>query len=115
MPAAHKEKNMRRADTATCSICGKEYKACLSCRNQDAIKPWRNIADAVDCYKIFLVISQYNNGYLSKDDAKKQLEQVSFDKKSLRKSVQAKIDEILGTSSKRTGTASKANRNNHKE
>lgn len=95
---------MRKSDTATCAICGREYNVCLSCKNQDAIKPWRNIADTANCYKVFLAISQYNNGYLSKDDAKKQLAQLSFDKKSLSTSIQAKIDEIMGSSVKRTGT-----------
>lgn len=93
--AAVQEVIMSKSDMSTCIVCGKSYTACLSCRNQDRIKPWRSITDTIDCYKIFLIISQYNNGYVSKEEAKKQLEAVSFNKKNLKVSVQRKIDEII--------------------
>lgn len=99
---------MSNSDMATCVICGKKYKTCLSCKDQDVIKPWRNITDSVEHYKIFLVISQYNNGYLKNDEAKKQLENIKFDIKELKESVQDKIKEIMcqtETSKKTTLTA----------
>ena len=86
---------MNNSDMATCIICGKKYKACLSCKDQDVIKPWRNITDSVEHYKIFLVISQYNHGYLKKDEAKKQLENIKFNTEELKVSVQDKIKEIM--------------------
>ncbi len=88
---------MNNSDMATCIICGKQYKTCLSCKDQDVIKPWRNITDSVEHYKIFLVISQYNNGYIKKDVAKKQLESIKYNKNDLRISVQDKIEEIMSS------------------
>lgn len=96
---------MNNSDMATCIICGKNYKACLSCKDQDVIKPWRNITDSVEHYKIFLVISQYNNGYLKKDEAKKQLENINFNEKELKESVQDKIKEIMSVTETEKKTA----------
>lgn len=44
---------------ATCSICGKKYHLCSTCENIKTFAPWRNITDTIDCYKIFLVLSEY--------------------------------------------------------
>ncbi len=83
-------------DFATCAVCGKSYKPCLSCRaGQNRISYWRNIADSINCYKIFLAVSQYNNGYLSKAQAREQLEAIPFDEKELRETVRVKIAEIM--------------------
>ena len=82
-------------NTATCAVCGKPYKPCLSCRSQNRISYWRNIADSINCYKIFLAVSQYNNGYLSKAEAKEQLEASPFDENDLREPVRVKVAEIM--------------------
>lgn len=82
-------------NTATCAVCGKSYKPCLSCRSQNRISYWRNIADSITCYKIFLAVSQYNNGYLSKEEAREQLERVTFDKDELKESVRRQVTEIM--------------------
>lgn len=89
---------MSNQETATCVICGKKYKVCLSCKDQIKLKPWRSIADTIDCYKIFLAVTQYNNGYISKDEAKKQLETIKFNKNDLSESVRNKINEIMSGS-----------------
>lgn len=86
---------MSNQEMATCVICGKQYKACLSCKDQIRLKPWRSITDTIDCYKIFLAITQYNNGYISKDEAKKQLEAIKFDEKDLSESVRNIVKEIM--------------------
>lgn len=86
---------MSKTDMAVCTICGRNYKTCLSCKNLNITKPWRSITDTVECYKIFLAVSQYNNGYISKDEAKRQLEEISFNIEDLKESVQAKIAEIM--------------------
>lgn len=88
---------MSKSNKATCIVCGKEYDVCLSCKDQNKIKPWRNITDNVNCYKIFLALTQYNNEYISKDEAKKQLDGIVYNKAELKESVQAKIDEIINT------------------
>lgn len=82
-------------DMATCIVCGKTYKTCLSCRHLDIIKPWRSITDNVTCYKIFLVVSQYNSGHITKEEAKRQLHELKFDVKELKPSIQKSITEIM--------------------
>ena len=91
---------MGNKDMSTCIVCGKKYKTCLSCRNEVALKPWRSVADKIECYEIFLILSQYNNGYLNKDEAKKRLERIKYDEKDLRQSVRNIIREIMSSAKK---------------
>ena len=86
---------MSNQETATCVTCGKQYKVSLSCKDQISLKPWRSITDTIDCYKIFLAISQYNNGYTTKDEAKKQLGSIKYDENELMEPVRNKIKEIM--------------------
>ena len=88
---------MNSSDMSTCIICGKKYETCLSCKDLDVIKPWRSVTDCVEHYKIFLIISQYNNGYIKKDEAKKQLEDIKYNIDELKASIQDKIKEIMST------------------
>ena len=105
---------MGKTTKAVCAICGRKYDVCLSCKDQNKIKPWRSITDTVDCYKIFLVITQLNNGYISKEEAKSQLEQITFNKNDLREDVRNKVDEIMSstTERKRSKTNNAENENN---
>lgn len=100
---------MNNSDMATCIVCGKNYKACLSCRDLDVIKPWRNIADTVTCYKVFLILSQYNNKHISKEEAQKQLSDIHYNMAELKKSAQDKITEIMSTSSSVKKATAKVN------
>lgn len=93
---------MSKTMKATCAICGRKYDVCLSCRAQNKLKPWRNITDSVSCYKIFLVLTQLNNGYISKEEANSQLEQITFNKNDLREDIRNKVDKIMGTTPERT-------------
>ncbi|MDE6530880.1 MAG: hypothetical protein K2K96_08910 [Lachnospiraceae bacterium] len=86
---------MANQETATCVVCGRQYRACLSCKNQINLKPWKSITDTMECYKIFLVITQYNNGYTSREEARKQLEAIPYNEDILSESVRNKIKEIM--------------------
>ena len=90
---------------STCVICGKQYKTCLSCQQEISLKPWRTITDEINCYKIFLVLSQYNNGYIKKDEAKKQLEKIRYNESELRESVRETIKEIMSASETKKNTS----------
>ena len=83
-------------DLATCIVCGKKYEACLSCKEQLKIRPWQRITDTAECYKIFLALSQYNNGYITKEDAKNELGQITYVKSELYDNIQRSIDKIIG-------------------
>lgn len=82
---------------ATCPICGNEYDLCLSCRKELSVNPWKEVADTPECYKLFLCLLQYNNGYTGKEEAKKQLETIKYDVDNLRDNIKDKIKEILAT------------------
>lgn len=86
---------MGNPGTAACVICGNQYKVCLSCKEQIRPRPWKSITDTIDCYKIFLAITQYNNGYTSKEEAREQLESIKYDEDHLLESVRKKIKEIM--------------------
>ena len=57
----------------TCKICGTPYHACQSCDNIHSFQPWRTITDTRACYKIFLILNSYTNGYASPLEAREQL------------------------------------------
>lgn len=59
---------------AKCSICGKKYHVCADCANTKSFMPWKTIACSIDCYKIFIALRDYTNGYSTKEDIKPILE-----------------------------------------
>jgi hypothetical protein len=63
---------------AKCSICGKPYHVCHSCLEQKSFKPWRVITDTVEHYKIYLVIHDYTNKTITKNEAKIELEKCNL-------------------------------------
>lgn len=65
---------MKEYLNATCAICGKKYHICHSCENIQSFAPWRTITDSRACYKIFLLLNSYSNGYTSRQEAKEQLQ-----------------------------------------
>lgn len=88
---------MSESKKATCSICGKKYDLCLSCRKELSIKPWKEVADTESCYKLYMCLLQFNNGYISKDEAKKQIEKINYNIDDLRDSVKESINSILSS------------------
>lgn len=50
---------MAKELNATCSICGKKYHVCNSCKEMTSFTPWRIVTDTRDHYMIFLVLSEY--------------------------------------------------------
>lgn len=53
---------MAEKNNATCSICGKAYHKCLSCRDEIQAKPWKTYTDTPECYKVFQVVRGYSIG-----------------------------------------------------
>ncbi len=64
---------MKNKKNHVCLICGKPYRACQSCENVKSFQPWRTITDTLTCYKIFLILNSYSNGYTNRTEAKEQL------------------------------------------
>lgn len=45
---------------AYCSICGRGYHVCNSCKNEKKFRPWKTVTDTMEHYKIYLVIHGYS-------------------------------------------------------
>lgn len=78
-----------------CVICGKEYHSCLSCKEQKELKPWKLVTDSIEHYKIFLVLKDYSNEKITKEDAKEKLSNINYNIKELKKNVREDILKIL--------------------
>lgn len=80
----------------TCAICGVKYNHCNSCDTITSFTPWRAIVDSIEHYKIFLIIRDYHNKHISKEEAKSQLKDINLeDINTFVYEIQNKILEIL--------------------
>jgi hypothetical protein len=96
---------------ATCSICGERYRLCLSCQDSK-LNPWRSIVDSIEHYKIFIIIRDYENGYISKEEANEQLIQRDLTgSENFVPEIKAKIEEIMAVANKVNKSKSKKNLN----
>lgn len=93
---------------ARCSICGKGYHVCSTCKSTKTLTPWKTIADTVDCYKIFTVVKQYTDKLITKDKAKEILEQVNIPK-DLLPHIKIVVDEIMLSKTIEKATKTKNN------
>lgn len=85
---------------AYCSICGNGYNMCLTCQ-ESKINPWRSIVDSVEHYKIFIIIRDYENGYIDKNEANKLLNQRDLTGLVIFvPEIKAKIEEIMTVENK---------------
>ena len=84
-------------NNATCSICGKEYYKCLSCKDLMNLNPWKMHTDTSEHYKIYQVIHGYSVGVYNKEEAKLKLQTIDLsDFDSLRDNIKNIIDDIMG-------------------
>ena len=69
---------MTKKGLRTCCVCHKEYSFCL-CNPEDRNKPtWYFAYCSENCKDIYTVTSDYENGNISADDAKKQLDKLDL-------------------------------------
>lgn len=90
---------MAKELNATCGICGERYHVCNTCKSVKTLKPWRTITDTIDCYKIYMVIHDYKNGILTKENARKMLDECTLPK-TFQSHIKVVIDEIMSTDKK---------------
>lgn len=89
---------MSGKNNSTCSICGEPYYLCISCRDKMAAAPWKMHCDTAEHYKVYQIISGYNAGIYTQDEAQKRFEKVDLsDMHRFREHIRAIIEEILGT------------------
>ena len=87
---------MAEKNNATCSICGKPYHLCASCKSIMDLNPWRRHTDTSEHYKIYQIIRGYSIKVYDKREAKQKLQNVDLsDLHDLRKNIQEIIAEIM--------------------
>ena len=69
---------MAEKNNATCSICGKDYHMCLSCKDSIQLAPWKVHTDTSEHYKVFQIIRGYSTGVYDKDEARTKLKNVDL-------------------------------------
>lgn len=85
------EKNIN----AYCSICGKGYHICRSCKEQTTFKPWRTVTDCVEHYKIYLAIHGYSLTK-NKEQAKSELQHCDLSgMENFKPEIKSVINEIV--------------------
>lgn len=83
-------------NNATCSICGKGYYACLSCRDSIKANPWKVHTDTSEHYKVYQIIHGLSTGVYDKDEARIKFKNVNLnDMESFRPHIKKIIKDIL--------------------
>lgn len=79
---------------ATCSICGKPYNMCNSCRHDSPII-WKKFCDTAEHYKIYQIVHGYTTGIYTDAEAAKRLGNVNLsDLDELRPNIRDIINNI---------------------
>ena len=83
-------------NNSVCSICGKEYYACLSCHDSMKNSPWKMFTDTSEHYKVFQIIRGYSTNVYTKEEAKDKFKNVNLDDiESFRPHIKQIIKDIL--------------------
>ena len=86
---------------ATCSICGKKYHMCASCKDLMALQPWKIHTDTAEHYKIYQVLLGYNTKVYDIAEAKAKLLNIDLsDKDTYMTEIKEVIDKIMSYESK---------------
>lgn len=56
-----------------CVLCGTGYHSCDLCNSSKTFKPWRALTDTLEHFKIFMILKDYNNGVIDKEEARELL------------------------------------------
>ena len=90
---------MAEKNNATCSICGKPYHMCLSCKDIMKASPWKIHTDTSEHYKVFQIIRGYNTGVYTECEAKDKLGKVDLsDFDTFRDNIKEIINKIMNNS-----------------
>lgn len=65
-------------NNATCSVCGKSYHKCLSCRDSIKLQPWKVFTDTAEHYKVFQAVRGFSTGVYTKEEFKSKLENMDL-------------------------------------
>ena len=81
---------------AICSICGRSYHRCLSCRDSMKFQPWKMFTDTAEHYKVFQAIRGLSTGVYDNEEFKSKLKNIDLsDLESYEESVKVLIKDAL--------------------
>lgn len=84
-----------------CILCGKEYKYCSDCREEQHQPSWKNTYCSENCRTIFNTVVAYAQKTISHEDAQKMLNACDLtNKEKIRIDFIKLIDEIMKTEEK---------------
>lgn len=83
-------------NNATCSICGKGYRMCISCIDAMRANPWKIHTDTAEHYKVYQILHGLTVGVYTEDEAKNKLGNVDLsDLEDFRPHIKQRIKDIL--------------------
>ena len=87
---------MAEKNNATCSICGKAYYKCLSCKGKGSSEPWKMHCCSSEHFKIYQVIHGVNTGVYTKDEAREKFKIIDLsDLNKLRDNIKKIVKDII--------------------
>lgn len=90
------ETQMAEKNNATCSICGKDYHVCLSCKDSIQLSPWKIHCCSADCYKTYQVVRGFSTGVYTKKEFKSKLKNIDLSNlENYREHIKALIKDAL--------------------
>ena len=90
---------------ATCSICGRPYYKCISCRDTMALNPWKILCCSSQHYQVHQVIKGRNSGVYTKDEAKSRLKNIDINIEDFKPRIKQIVEDILKEDSSLTEPA----------
>ena len=82
-------------NNAKCTICGKDYFVCKSCKSHN-LTPWKIHTDTAEHYQVFQILRGVFLGVYTKSEAKEKLQSLNLkDADTYLPSVQKQIQDIM--------------------
>lgn len=69
---------MLEENNAFCSICGKGYYVCLSCKDKMRLAPYKNFTDTAEHYKVHQAVRGFSTGVYTKEEFKEKLKNIDL-------------------------------------
>ena len=87
---------MAEKNNANCSICGKGYHKCLSCKDQINAAPWKVHTCSSEHYKVYQIIRGLSTGVYDKLEAKSRFENVDLsDMNDFRDNIKKIVKDVM--------------------
>lgn len=87
---------MPEKNNSVCSICGKEYYACLSCSDAMKLHPWKTFTDTSEHFKVFQAVKGFSTGVYTEEEFKSKLQNIDLsDLDSYREHIKVLIKDAL--------------------